>query len=600
MKKNIKKNTANLNSYLYPLYFLLTVIPLVVAEYNFTTPLSEYPWYPDGEQMDLFLYGKSILIVLTGITMTLFLFFKGIRDRKKGKANSDFRTFLAFLPLIVYEVMAILSALLSSYPYYTVHGTMDQFEPIWVLLCYGVITYYAYQLIQEERQLNKVLISFLAGTCGVVFIGISQFMKLDFYKFLFRDRNYGFVFEEGRVYATFYNPNYVGSYAALVIPIVFMLAIHSNRKWLKAFYGVLCLLLCAMLLGSRSATGFFISAFIFLLSLFFNRRKLGDYKKFVLPALVILLVLCFLGRDYLKTNYIDKLVYAVKGSSQKESIVLEAITTNQEDIRITYKGHILYLTFSVVDEEAGEYSFGIFDKNQEGVLQEVNNEDGIITLTDKRFEGIRLYPVIAESLGGISAFAVEIEGKTWYFTNQTDGSYYYITALGKLDKIESHAALLFDEHGGFASGRGYIWSKTLPLLADTVLVGTGPDTFTAIYPNDDYVDAYNNGYENVYVTRPHNMYLQIGVQTGVVSLLAIVVFYGIYAVKSFRLYWKRNTKNLEECVGLGIFLGTSGYMLAGIINDSSVTVAPLFWCFLGIGMSINQRIQKITVKNQAD
>lgn len=43
--------------------------------------------------------------------------------------------------------------------------------------------------------------------------------------------------------------------------------------------------------------------------------------------------------------------------------------------------------------------------------------------------------------------------------------------------------------------------------------------------------------------------------------------------------------------GCGIFYGTLGYMLIGFFNDSTITVAPLFWCLLGMGMAVNKKIK---------
>lgn len=591
MKKDIRGIKDIPAFFLYPLYFLLTVIPLVVAEHFIKTPLSNYPWYPNEDQLDLFLYWKSVLIVLSGTVMACILLWRVPAWKQKKGSYNQHSLVLLFSPLIVYEGMAVLSSIFSPYSYYAVHGTVDQFEPLWVLLSYGIITFYAFIMVTEEPILKKVLLALFIGTCCIALIGMSQFVGLDFYRFLFRNRDYNFTFEPGRVYGTFYNPNYVGSYVALVLPLFLMLFVRARTIVCKAACGILSLLLTAILIGSRSATGFFICSFIFLLFLLFNRRKLAIARKLAFPAVGLVVLFAFLGRDYIKANYVDKLAYALKNMNQKTELSLEAISTNDNEVEIAYKGSILYVAFEVLNEEEGEYRFSVYDENKEAVANEVNEEEGSITLTDQRFPGFSLYPAISEELGGIAAFAVVIDGTVWYFTNQTDGTYYHITSVGKPDKIESHPSVQLI-NGRFASGRGYLWAKTVPLMAENWLLGTGPDSFTAAFPNADYVDAYNNNYKNQFVTRPHNLYLQIGTQTGMVSLLAVLLFYGVYAVKSLGLYWRREVKSLEEAAGLGIFLGTLGYMLVGMINDSSVTVAPLFWCLLGIGMAINQKMLK--------
>ena len=38
----------------------------------------------------------------------------------------------------------------------------------------------------------------------------------------------------------------------------------------------------------------------------------------------------------------------------------------------------------------------------------------------------------------------------------------------------------------------------------------------------------------------------------------------------------------------GICLGIVGYLLMGLLNDSVVAVAPLFWGMLGVGIALNR------------
>ena len=45
-------------------------------------------------------------------------------------------------------------------------------------------------------------------------------------------------------------------------------------------------------------------------------------------------------------------------------------------------------------------------------------------------------------------------------------------------------------------------------------------------------------------------------------------------------------------------LGVIGYLIAGISNDSCVTIAPIFWVLLGIGFAVN-RINREAAKEKA-
>ena len=89
---------------------------------------------------------------------------------------------------------------------------------------------------------------------------------------------------------------------------------------------------------------------------------------------------------------------------------------------------------------------------------------------------------------------------------------------------------IFDSKPKLFSNRGYIWARTIPLLKDNIIVGSGPDTFVLEFPNYDYVNSAYVGFLNQIVTKPHNLYLQMAVQTGCVSAIAFIVFCLMYLV----------------------------------------------------------------------
>ena len=167
-------------------------------------------------------------------------------------------------------------------------------------------------------------------------------------------------------------------------------------------------------------------------------------------------------------------------------------------------------------------------------------------------------------------------------------SYRMYNPFDKVDGLRHIESIGFEKNQHFGSRRGYIWSRTFPLLKRHILYGSGPNTFVYEFPNDDYVGMKNVGYDGAVVTKPHNMFLQIWVQTGFVSLLAFLALYGLYFVESIRLYFLCGGLRSSEKIGLGIMLGTFGYIVTGLANDSTVAVAPLYWCLLGTGMAVNR------------
>ncbi|HEY8422185.1 MAG TPA: O-antigen ligase family protein, partial [Thermoclostridium sp.] len=146
----------------------------------------------------------------------------------------------------------------------------------------------------------------------------------------------------------------------------------------------------------------------------------------------------------------------------------------------------------------------------------------------------------------------------------------------------------FEGMESFGSNRGYIWSRTLPLLKGTVFIGKGPDTFALYFPQYDFLNKlklYQTG--GIFVDKAHNMYLQTALNTGVLSLVAMLVLFGLYAVSSIKVLWKEDFTEFMPAAGLACFAAFCGYAAAGLFNDSNIAVAPVFWVLLGLGTGIN-------------
>jgi hypothetical protein len=87
------------------------------------------------------------------------------------------------------------------------------------------------------------------------------------------------------------------------------------------------------------------------------------------------------------------------------------------------------------------------------------------------------------------------------------------------------------------------------------------------------------------------MYLQTAVNTGVLSLLALLAVWAIYLFDSFKIYLKGNIESFAQYMGAATFLSVIAYLVAGLFNDNVVSVAPLFWILLGMGIGINRMIK---------
>ena len=162
----------------------------------------------------------------------------------------------------------------------------------------------------------------------------------------------------------------------------------------------------------------------------------------------------------------------------------------------------------------------------------------------------------------------------------------------KPDEIVTAEAAVFTEYDTFFGNRGYLWSRSIPLLKKYIVLGSGADTFSIVFPQDDYVVRTNAGYQDQLITKPHSMYLQYGIQYGMAALICFMVMAVMYGVQSLKLCWKADFKDKYSCLALGIFLGVLGYGIMGISNDSCVALAPIAWAMLGFGFAVNAIVKE--------
>lgn len=593
MKKTKQRNISiqkRISVYTVPFLLLFAMIPMIVKVKFYENPLVACPWYPSEEKLgDLFLYYKTVFIGITAIAMLALLAWQVYKMKSPkeliGRENK------IFVPLIGYTVLMILSFLFSEYKYICLHGMPEQFESIWMWLSYVVILVYSYYVIRYKETEKTVLFTLLVGVVPACAVCVLQYFKVDIYRIIFAEKGYHFVFPEGMVYGSFFNSNYVGYYTLLLIPVFAGLFVYCKDVRMKLVSGVLSIgLIISMIGASSDAAMLGIVAVAGFVAVFLALKQMKTNKIRILTFVV--LAVAGAGVTVVAMPYMNRYIQA----SNTEKTALESIFTNDENVEIHYKGNMLLVQ---MQQDSADFSFVVKDQNQQEVENERILKDNYYCnlIRDERFDGMLLIPLQITNDPVAYGFAVQIGDKNWFFSNQigADGTYYYYTDYGVATKLttenvsEDFAPLV--GKNALVTDRGFIWNKSLTRLKDHILLGSGADTFAFVFPNDDYVDKYNNNvYDNKVITKPHSLYLQIAIQNGVLALVCFLIFYGWYLVSGLRIYFKQPLNNLRAVTGFAILLGTMGYMIAGTIYDSSLTVAPIFWAFLGLGIGINQKL----------
>ncbi len=588
-RKDKRLTSKSSKAFMIPLILVMSILPLIMLLYEYDSGLSIYKWFPDNNsQMDIFLYYKQKFFIIVCSVMLILVIFKAYKERKNIK-------FLpTFIPLALYGLLALTSTIFSEHPSFGLKGMHEQFESIFVILGYCLLVYYAYLFIDTEEDIKFLFRYFLIGIAVMIVIGLLQFTGNDpfganYGKKLYLPKEYwnqldsfGLTFGDRIVYLTLYNPNYAGLYTGFILPIITGLLLTERRKKQIIEYSIVIIGLILCLIGSKSKAGF-IGLLISLIFVVIFFRKYIFRNKVVTISLIGVGVLAMAFLFIIKGNAISNAMNHVLNPA-KSNYALTNIKT-EEALTITYKNNDLVIT----SDPDNVFNIIMKDASGNDIPFTYDAETAIYTITDERFAGIR---VVTDYLEDILCTQVTIDGKDWIFSNQLgDGTYYYLNVYGKFDKIEEAESALFTGHESIATGRGYIWSRSIPLLKDNIILGSGADTFALEFPHQDYVNYYNAGFEGEVLTKPHSLYLQIGVQSGVISLIAFITFYLMYFISSFKLYIKGHFDNFFKQAGVSIFLGTIAYMIIGISNDSTLTVAPIAWALIGVGIACNYKVK---------
>nr|WP_308742780.1 O-antigen ligase family protein [uncultured Anaerocolumna sp.] len=585
--------------YMLPLVAVMSILPLIMYLYEFDSGLSGFSWHSsNGEELDIFLFYKQVFFIVICLIMLFFLIWKGYIEKKKT------RFLPIFIPLSLYGLLALLSTVFSDYPSLGFKGISGHFESIFVILGYCLLVYYAYLFIETEDDIKFILKYFLMGILIMIFLGILQATGNDFFattigKKLYTPERYWdqldsfkLTFGPKRVYITLFNPNYVGVYVSLILPLIAGLLLTEKKLKTSLLYLGIILGLIVCLLGAESKAGF-ISLFIALIiTIIFYRKYIFRNIKITLLIIGIFITLIIGFRSAISSTF-NKVVSNINIILNKKAEFSLTDIKTEEVLTITYKGNNLVVDLNKFDENI---DITMKDTNGKDIETTIDTNTLTSTITDERFSGITVTPVVYDSLLCVQ---INIEGRDWVFSNQfEDGTFYYLNYFGRFDKINKAESSLFSGYENFASGRGYIWSRTIPLLKDNIILGSGADTFTIQFPHQDYVYRTNMGYDTQIITKPHSLYLQISVQSGVLSLIAFLVFFIAYFISCIKIYINGKFDTYFKRVGVAIFIGVVAYMVSGISNDSTITVAPIAWALIGIGIACNYKVKE-QISNKA-
>lgn len=539
-----KQQEKGLNDLLLPVLLCLVVLPLCVRLKVYSTGLGQYDFYPQIDiSYDFYTYYRSRLFY-AGMAITLLVW---IIYRLLYKAQArPWKTTL--LPLGGFAFLTMLSAIFSVDKHLSFFGSESSNQSVWVIIGYIVLLLYTYEMVRTEHD-HKLILGGLAIIGGIfILIGLMQCMGAEPLNFEAVQRlcmssadaqqyvgKVGNTFSEHYVFLTLFNPNYAAM--VLAMGIVFcsgmFLTASQDKKRERMVYLV------------------YILAFFVLL--YFTYSRMG------LVALAGGLIACVLLAGVSKKTWMQII------AGVAAMLVLLAGLELVSGFRLLHR---------LTDE-----------KMVEEISSIVTDADGVHVTSRGKEEVYTLQP-------GETSLTLDLLGEQWTFLYE-DGTYCYVNPFGKHQVLEPVEKT--DLHGleSFASGRGYFWSRLLPKLKKSWLIGTGMDTMMVVFPQDDYVGRLIYSKDLAMICdRAHNGYLQTAIESGLLALVLLLGFTG-YAlcklVRSIRRKTKEKRENevflLSQRIGISSLGAVITYLISLCTNDITIFTMPFACIFMGLAMA---------------
>lgn len=576
---------------LIPILLTVCALPFVIRLAEYSCGYGKYSWYSNEDTiLDLYSYWRCYFFELLAILAAVILAFRMALYREKRKPSR------IFLPLALYAGMALLSTALSVNRQASLTGNFHQFQGIVVLLGYVGMAFYTYQVLDREWDYRVLWYGMASMFVVMGIVGTFQIFKKDLLDVLPIQRlvmskeqfaQYGgtmeTVFSGNNVFLTLYNPNYAGVFLTMVVCVFFVLCYSEKERKKKAWYGF-GLLAGLVLLWFTYSRSVFVSLFVALLVfLWMERRHIRRILEILVPGVLLLALLCIFFDMAGGFRFLSRIVDPKKDTSWDE------IRTTEEGVFLRYEGKqylasieegrpsVLFLEKATAKQP---------DQKPEAVREVVTQENGALVIQAKS-------PVTLEVWEEESMYWLDIRsGEISFFFGKDEDRYFYLTENGKQDQMVEIPKVHMGGLEYLGSGRVYIWSRVLPMLKNYLMVGSGPDTFPEVFPQNDYVGkaVYGDTAARI-MEKPHNDYLLQWVQNGFLGMLALVVFYACYIRNCIFVYGREEKNEFSSRLGYGCFLSCICYMAGSFFNDSTLYTTPLFWVFIGISLAAGKSVK---------
>ena len=593
-----------------PIALILAIVPLIVRMVQINVGDGVMDTFNQRQMADVYSNYKATAIVILCVIMGVFTFI--CVEKKTIKMDQVIKCYIGGAGIFL--VSSLVATLLSNDPYIAWWGMPDRAEGFIIIVCYIFIMFYTLYILRNYKNYSYIIgsLSFLIILTTIIgafqFFGYDLFTQLDFFKKLIIgkegvERGYTLAsnFDRGKVFGTMNHYNYMGSFGAMMVPFFLILTIFIKNKKQKIGLGIITLCTLFLLFGSTSRAGLIGLIISITVGIIVLIKPILRGWKITVPIVgslgVILIGLNILTNGTVFSRIptlVSDAVHIFTDVNQdfdyREHIPIREISYEEGKEKLVFQTGILYL-----GNEQGQVTFT--DENGDVVEYKIN-EQGIYTTLDERYNlaSFKYTEVIGAVEGQgpvVLSMAYDNIDTFCFMLDDQKGVLMIDTCPIEEMEIVEAEAVGFKGKEQLGSSRGYIWSRSIPMMKQTWLIGYGPDNYALHFPQDDLLAKWwAYGTPNMIVDKPHNLYLNIWLNLGGPALVGFMLIILVYLAQCFKLYALKHHYEIKEILGIATMLAIVGYLGAGLFNDSVVSVAPIFWVMLGAGMGINFWVHK--------
>ncbi len=585
--KKVKNNKATITEMLL-MFFLIGIIPFLVYAKLFVYPMygtDEGDWI---KAYDYFIIIKNRAILLVAAIMVIEKVVSYVTMAEMPKP--DFRKLLkpvyVFSGLIVFST--ILAFIFSDYKYIATRGAIERFESIWIHFSYIIIFVYSLNFFKKDNALKIFSVSILVSAFVVGGIGALQFvgynpMAKDWFINLTTSEGSSLLIDAPGSFTTMYNTNTSGSYAVFMLFVLGIIFVTNKDIKFRIVTIIDTIFIGITFLNSYSEASYIafiagVGAVVLLtiVLLFINgKRTAGGALTGVVVASAVVVLFAITSVDSISSKFNSMLTSFIGPEAtftdwKQENNEFYFYNNDDDYIKIALNGS----TYEVYEEENLLYT-------DSGILDVANT-------------------IVTEDFGTLTFVNFEINGERYtsfneYFYIKNVADDYMLVDATTLAEVAYVPFVGFEGYGNLFTNRGYIWSRSIPLLLDRPIVGYGADVYSTVFPNYDVVGKALSGQPmDVIVDKPHNIYLNMAINNGTIYLIGFIGIVVLAFKNSFKAFFVKD-ENVNKAAVILYISGLVVYLVNGLSTDNLVIIIAMFWVYLALDNNLFRQIKFVEI-----